>query len=94
MAQVPTSKPHDTWIMVDAVIGTLQADIVAGLLRSHGIPVYIDLDNAGSLFPSSAFGSLIGKASIFVPESYYEMALALLAEENEPPALDEPGIKL
>lgn len=94
MAQVPNRKPDDTWIMVDEVIGVIQAEIVAGLLRSHGIPVYIDLDNTGSIFPSSAFGSLTGKASIFVPESYYQATLALLSEEDEPPALDEPGIIL
>ncbi|NJL93148.1 MAG: hypothetical protein HC915_05185 [Anaerolineae bacterium] len=75
-------------------VGALHAEIIAGLLRSVQIPVYIDLDMPGSLFPSSAFGNLSGIARIFVPQEYYEIALVLL-EEDDPDQdyLDEASIQ-
>lgn len=94
MTKTPSPRPNDTWMLVAETIGTIQGEIVAGLLRSNEIPVYVDMDNAGSLFPSSAFGQLQGLVRLYVPEEYYEAALLLL-EETDPdtPELDEPSIK-
>lgn len=93
MSKKTPQKQEHSWVQVAMAIGTLQAEIIAGSLRAYDIPVYIDLDNAGSLFPSSAFGNLTGNARIFVPEEYYDYALTLLDDED-PLSLDEPDIHL
>lgn len=88
-------QPNDTWMLVAEAVGTLEAEIVAGLLRSNDIPVYAEMQNARSLFPSSAFGQLQGLVQLYVPEAYYEAALDLLDEDDlDTPALDEPSLKL
>jgi hypothetical protein len=80
------------WILVDEVLGSLNANLVAGLLRSYNIPVYIDTDLTSSIF----LGDLSIPARVFVPEAYYEQAVRLLDddEDDDLPALDEPAIKL
>ncbi len=85
---------HDgqTWYIVGHAAGMAEAEIVAGLLRSASIPVYL-LRESGSIALPLTFG-LLGGVDIAVPEAYYAEAMALLDDDpgvagELPPEIDE-----
>jgi len=79
----------DTWIEVAQTFGEMEAQIIAGLLRTADIPAYIE---QGGGLSASAFGQIGLPVRVYVPEAYYESALDLLDESDVPPSLDGPGI--
>jgi hypothetical protein len=85
------SKDKIVWMEVALTAGEMEAQIIAGLLRTAEIPSYIE--NGGGLLSTLAFGQMGLPARVFVPEAYYETALDLLDEDDDIPSLDEPGIK-
>lgn len=89
MSNLP-EQPAESWVQVASPFGTLETEVLAGMLRAYDIPVYVE--PAGNTLSVSAFGGLI-QFLIFVPESYVEAALLLL-EEDTPPSLDSPPLQL
>jgi len=77
-----------TWIEVAQAGSSMEAEMIAGLLRTADIPVYVESVRG---LPS-IFGHLADPCRVFVPEPYYEAALDLLDDDNLP-ALDEPRIQ-
>jgi len=73
------------WYIVAHAAGMVEAEIVAGLLRSAAIPVFL-LRESGSVALPLTFG-LLGGVDIAVPEAYYVEAMALL--EDDPGAVGE-----
>lgn len=71
-----------TWYVVAEVAGVTNAEIVAGLLRSARIPVYLYREAAGSSALPLTVG-LLGSVTVAVPEIYYAEALALLDADSD-----------
>jgi hypothetical protein len=96
----PLNLPDDdTWIEVAQTLNQFESEIIAGLLRTADIPVYIESNPMG--LPSTFFG--IGSPGrVYVPAQFYQLALDLLDSSDDlldesdndfPPALDEPSIR-
>lgn len=69
-------QPAD-WIAVAAVQGVTEGEIIAGRLRTAGIPAWISRESASSAIPVS-YG-LLGRFEVMVPVGRYDEAAALLA---------------
>jgi hypothetical protein len=85
--------PKPEWTVVASAAGSLEAEIVAGLLRTAGIPCFIQQESA-----ARAIGLTMGLGAInvLVPSQFEEEALVLLDAptlDEQPPAIDEPPIK-
>ena len=80
------------WIVVAHAYGMNHAEIVAGLLRSFDIPVFMQREGAGPAI-GITIGAL-GLIRLLVPAKYEQAAVLLLEEEEDDPStlLDEPGI--
>lgn len=76
------------WFIVAEAMGVTDAEIVAGLLRSAGIPVYLFREALGTAMPLTV--GLVGGVQVGVPEAYYAEAKALLESDQDtaPPAFD------
>jgi hypothetical protein len=74
-----------TWYVVAQTSDMASAEIVAGLLRSANIPVFLFREAISSALPL-AYG-LLGGVEVAVPEAYYGEARALLDADFE--ELDE-----
>lgn len=78
-----------TWYVVEQAIDMTSAQVVAGLLRSANIPVFLIREAINSALPLM-YGPLSG-VEIAVPEAYYAEARALLDADFEEPDALEPG---
>jgi hypothetical protein len=77
-----------TWYVVATALGDAEAAIVAGLLKSAGIPVWAYRESAGWALGLNV--GLLGTIEILTPGEYYEEAMALLEEgEVEAPQLED-----
>jgi len=76
------------WYIVAEAQGMTEAEIVGGLLRTAGIPVYFFREALGTAMPVSV--GLVGGVQVAVPESYYAEAMALLEDgiDELPPETD------
>ena len=76
------------WYIVAEAQGMTEAEIVGGLLRTAGIPVYFFREALGTAMPVSV--GLVGGVQVAVPESYYAEAMALLEGDMDelPPETD------
>jgi hypothetical protein len=87
--------PEEKWQVVEKVGGTLQAEILRGLLEAQGIWVTLSQEGAGHYGYASNIGTF-GQVEILVPSSQTEQALQVLRDyyagvfEKEAP--DEVGI--
>jgi hypothetical protein len=82
------------WYVVAHATDLTNAEIVAGLLRSAAIPVFLFREAAGSSAIPVSVG-LLGGVDIAVPEAYYAEAMALLDADagwtdELPPGEDDP----
>ena len=86
------SRDQGDWIIVAYAMGIEEAEIVAGLLRSFEIPVFIQQEALGRAF-GLTFGAL-GAIRLLVPARFEQAALALLEDDEDDPStlLDEPPI--
>lgn len=77
--------PDDrVWYIVAEAQGMTEAEIVGGLLRTAGIPVYFFREALGTALPVSV--GLVGGVQVAVPEQYYDEAMTLLeSDENDMP---------
>ncbi len=68
-----------------------EAQIIRARLEDYGIPVALSYESAGIVYGLTIDG--LGEVSILVPESYYEQALAVLAEsvDAESGAVEDPA---
>lgn len=74
--------PDDrTWYIVAEAQGMTEAEIIGGLLRTAGIPVYFFREALGTAMPVSV--GLVGGVQVAVPESFYGEAMALLEDEQD-----------
>lgn len=75
--QNPADK---TWIQVAETWGDAESAIVVGLLHAANIPTYID---SNSVWPMAAFGQTGGPGKVYVPATFYDLALTLLDDDDE-----------
>ncbi len=80
------------WVVVAYAADRLEAEIVAGLLRSFEVPVFIQQEAMGRIFGLN-LGQL-GMIRILVPAAYEPVALTLLEEDDPNPdtLLDDGNI--
>lgn len=80
------------WVAVAYAADRLEAEIVAGLLRSFEVPVFIQQEAMGRIFGLS-LGQL-GMIKILVPAAYEHVAVTLLEEDDPDPntLLDDGNI--
>lgn len=71
----------EKWIEVDSEFGRLSGEMIKILFESRGIPVYLAQEGAGAAY-GFTFG-ILGKVSVFVPESRAEDARKLLVDMLE-----------
>lgn len=84
MSESRTARPggqEARWKVVATTAGILPAEIIAGRLRSEGIPARAWQEGAGEALGVTV--GLLGNGHVEVPESFAERAEALLAEEYE-----------
>jgi len=92
-AIIKRTQDGQTWYVVATALGMMEAEIIAGSLRTAGIPVYLFREAAGAVPIPLSYG--LGGVEVAVPEAYYEEALALLEpDDKEPPDLLPPGLNL
>lgn len=82
------------WVLIEEVVGELQAELIRGLLEAQNIQVWLSQEGVGrSIYPVNI--SPLGKVQILVPsnqsqearsilEEYYSGKLADLEYENSP----------
>lgn len=80
------SLDNRPWYVVATAPGEAVAAIIAGRLKTAGIPVWIYRESAGAAIGLSV--GPLGTVEVLVPEDYYEEALALL-EADDAPLLDD-----
>ncbi|NDJ86082.1 MAG: DUF2007 domain-containing protein [Chloroflexi bacterium] len=81
------------WVVVAYATGQVEAEIIAGRLRTADIPVYIHQESVGRVLGLS-MGSL-GMITVLVPARHEDEALSLLDEptlDDLPPQVDGPTI--
>lgn len=86
---MPSPGPTE-WVVVAHAVGQEQAAILAGLLRSNEIPVFIQQEAAGRAL-GLTMGAL-GMIRVLVPTQFEAAALSLLEEDDPASQLDEPPI--
>lgn len=87
------NRSNEDWTIVAETTGMVEAEIIAGLLRTADIPCYIHQESVGRVMGLSL--GAIGMVTVMVPTAFEEEALALLddpAMDDFPPQLDEPTI--
>lgn len=75
-------KTDGDWVVVAYAADRLEAEIVAGLLRSFKVPVFIQQEAMGRIF-GLTLGAL-GMIKILVPAQFEAVAFTLLDEDSEP----------
>jgi hypothetical protein len=74
-------RDGQSWYVVAHAAGITEAEIVAGLLRSAGIPVFLFREASSTAIPLSV--GPLGGVDVVVPESYYAEATALVDEDDD-----------
>lgn len=82
----PGNREEVRWVEVAQTPGLAPAQILAGRLKSEGIPAYAWQEGAGRA--TGLVVGLLGAGHVMVPEMYEERALAILSDEAE---IDESG---
>jgi flagellar biosynthesis/type III secretory pathway M-ring protein FliF/YscJ len=67
------------WAVLDEVGGTLNAELIKGLLEAQGVSVVLSQEGAGHYAYAMSVGSL-GQVQILVPEDNLEEARQILAD--------------
>ncbi|GJM39814.1 MAG: hypothetical protein DHS20C20_00960 [Ardenticatenaceae bacterium] len=75
------------WEVVARMPGITPATIVAGRLKSEGIPVRVWQEGAGQALGLTV--GLLGTGYVAVPEEFAEQALEILQDQEEPDAFAE-----
>ncbi len=79
--QKPETKEPVEWVQLSEAYASLEAEVVAGLLRAEGVPVWIWQQGAGRALGLTV--GPMGNAHIMVPAEYVEIAHSILAAEPE-----------
>jgi hypothetical protein len=83
----PGGKKEVHWVEVAQTFGLAQAQILAGRLKTEGIPVYAWQEGAGQA--AGLLVGLLGAGHVMVPQEYEEQALEILSDEVEINEADE-----
>ena len=67
------------WAVLDEVGGTLNAELIKGLLEAQGVPVILSQEGAGHSVYAMNVGSL-GQVQLLVPEDRLEEARQILED--------------
>jgi hypothetical protein len=67
------------WAVLDEVGGTLNAELIKGLLEAQGVQVVLSQEGAGHYAYAMTVGSL-GQVQILVPDDHLEEARQILAD--------------
>ena len=88
-----TEKP---WVVLDEISGTIDAEIIRGMLEAQNIPVVLSQEGAGRAI-GLTIGPL-GETQILVPENKLESAKVVLEEyykaieENQMNSSEDEGV--
>lgn len=69
---------QDHWVIIAHTTDRMEAEVIAGLLRSENIPVFISQPGAGQAMGITV--GILGIIDIMVPSKHEELALSLLDE--------------
>lgn len=69
----------EKWVVVDEVPGSVQGEILSGLLKAQGIPAITSQEGAGRFGYPTNIGEL-GKVQILVPGSFAAQARQVLED--------------
>ncbi|MCB9438135.1 MAG: DUF2007 domain-containing protein [Anaerolineales bacterium] len=85
-------KDEGDWVVVAEVMGMMEAEIIAGLLRTAEIPCHLHQEGIGAAFGVSA--GPMGFIKVLVPSQFADDAFALLDDDEPDPAdlIDGPTI--
>lgn len=75
-------KGEGDWTVVAEVMGLMEAEIIAGLLRTADIPCYLHRDSIGAALGISA--GPLGFIKVLVPSQFEAEAFALLEDDDDP----------
>jgi hypothetical protein len=78
-------QPEGDWVVIANVVGLIEAEIVAGLLRTAAIPCYIHQESI-----SAIYGLAFSAIEVLVPAAYEAEAVALL----DAPTLDDSATQI
>jgi hypothetical protein len=76
------------WTVIAEMGSLIEAEIIAGLMRSFAIPVFVQYESIGRIL------GIMPMYRVLVPTAYEERAFLLLEAEPDDPStiLDEPSI--
>ena len=77
----PGDKKEVHWVEVAQTFGLAQAHIMAGRLKSEGIPAYAWQEGAGQA--AGLVVGLLGAGHVMVPEEFETQALDILSDVEE-----------
>lgn len=67
---------QDEWVIIAHTTDRMEAEVVAGLLRSEEIPVFISQQGAGQAIGLTV--GILGMIDVMVPRKHEALALSLL----------------
>lgn len=70
------------WMVVAQAAGVMEGEIIAGRLKSLGIPTYVHRESLGAVLGLSIG---LGQTSVVVPEEFYEAAMQILYPDETIP---------
>lgn len=79
-------RKQPVWMVVASTNGVTEAAIIAGRLKSLGIPAFIDREALGAVLGLTVG---MGQARVVVPEKFYDAAMAILEPDPNIPWLDD-----
>lgn len=87
MSQKMPSQTGNEWMLVYETPFFEEAHVIAGRLESEGIQTMVSRQTGAGAFGLEV--GALGGVVVLVRPADFEMARAILAEEPEPPGLDE-----
>lgn len=89
MPPLKRRNQQESWYVVAQTYGRTEAEIIAGVLKTAGIPFYIQQESIGHVF--GIVHGMMGQVNVLVPQRFADEAIALL----DTPTLDDtlPGLE-
>ncbi len=74
------NNPQHDWVIVAHASNRMEAEVIAGLLRSEDIPVFIRQEGAGQAIGINV--GILGLVDVMVPSQLEELATSLLDKKH------------
>ncbi len=73
------TETNPEWSLLGTVASEVEAHVLRGLLKAHGMPVHLEAESASQLFGIT--NGALGGVRIYVPKGMLKEAEALLAAD-------------